>query len=167
MYTPKVLKHFQHPKNYGKLKNPDGTGKVGNIVCGDVMWLYINVAKNNKNEEIIKNIKFETFGCVSAIATSSYITDLAKNKTITEALKISKDEIVNGLGGLPSIKIHCSVLAVDALSEAIYDHFIKTKQPISDKLEQQHLRIVKDRDTIEHRYSDWTKKEEELHNSSI
>jgi len=161
MYTPKVLKHFQHPKNYGKLKNPDGTGKVGNIVCGDVMWLYITV----KND-IITNIKFETFGCVSAIATSSYVTELAKGKNLTDALAINKDEIVTGLGGLPSIKIHCSVLAVDALTEAIYDYYQKTKQPISDKLEQQHLHIVKDRDLIEHRYKDWTDKEEAMHQSS-
>jgi nitrogen fixation NifU-like protein len=161
MYTPKVLKHFQHPKNYGKLKNPDGTGKVGNIVCGDVMWLYITV----KND-IITNIKFETFGCVSAIATSSYVTELAKGKNLTDALAINKDEIVTGLGGLPSIKIHCSVLAVDALTEAIYDYYQKTKQPISDKLEQQHLHIVKDRDLIEDRYKDWTDKEEPMHQSS-
>ena len=86
MYNKKVLQHFKNPHNFGKIKNPDGRGLVGNIVCGDVMNLYIKIGKNKKGEEIIKDIKFETFGCVAAIATSSIITDLAKGKTINEAI---------------------------------------------------------------------------------
>ena len=81
-YTKEVIKHFSHPHNYGKMKNADGVGKVGNIVCGDVMWLYIKIGKDKKGREIIKNIKFETFGCVAAISTSSIITDLVKGKTL-------------------------------------------------------------------------------------
>jgi len=122
LYTKKVLETFKNPHNYGKIKNASGIGKVGNPVCGDVMWLYIKVVKSKKGEEIIKDIKFETFGCVAAISTSSIITDLVKGKTIKEALKITKDNIVNELGGLPKIKYHCSVLAVDALKEAIKDY---------------------------------------------
>ena len=111
LYTPKVMETFKNPHNYGEIENADGIGKVGNIVCGDVMWLYIKVAKNKKHEEIIKDIKFKTFGCVAAISTSSTITDLAKGKTIADALKIEKDDIIKYLGGLPSVKNHCSVLA--------------------------------------------------------
>jgi len=122
LYTKKVLETFKNPHNYGKIKNADGIGKVGNAVCGDVMWLYIKVAKNKKGDEIIKDIKFETFGCVAAISTSSIITDLVKGKTITEALKVTKDNVIESLGGLPKIKYHCSVLAVDALIAAIKDY---------------------------------------------
>jgi len=141
MYNKKVLKHFQKPHNMGKMKNPDGIGKVGNIVCGDVMHLYIKVEKNKKGEEIIKDIKFQTFGCVAAIATSSIITDLAKGKTIDKALKIDKDKVVKSLGSLPPVKIHCSLLASDALTEAIYDYFKKNKRKISQSLEKKHKRI--------------------------
>jgi nitrogen fixation NifU-like protein len=122
LYTPKVMETFRNPHNYGEIKNADGIGKVGNIVCGDVMWLYIKVAKNKKNQEIIKDIKFKTFGCVAAISTSSIITDLVKGKTIESALKIKKDDIIKKLGGLPSVKYHCSVLAVDALKAAVEDY---------------------------------------------
>lgn len=122
LYTEKVMETFKNPHNYGRIKNASGIGKVGNPVCGDVMWLYIKVGKNKNGEEIIKNIKFETFGCVAAISTSSIITDLVKGKTIKQALKITKDNIVKELGGLPKIKYHCSILAVDALHEAIKDY---------------------------------------------
>jgi len=136
LYTDKVLETFKNPHNYGKIKNPDGIGKVGNIVCGDVMHLYIKIAKNSKKQEIIKDIKFETFGCVAAISTSSIITDLAKGKTIDQVLKITKDNIIKSLGGLPKIKYHCSILAVDALTEAIYDYFIKNKKPIPEEIKK-------------------------------
>ena len=125
LYTEKVMETFKNPHNYGRIKNPDGVGKVGNPVCGDVMWLYIKVAQNKKKEEFIKDIKFETFGCVAAISTSSIITDLVKGKTIKEALKVTKDDIVKSLGGLPKIKYHCSILAVDALKEAIKNYNAK------------------------------------------
>lgn len=121
-YTRRVVDCFNNPKNYGKIKNPDGVGKVGNPVCGDVMWLYIKVAKNKKGEEIIKDIKFETFGCVAAIATSSILTQLTKGKTLKEAKNIDKQKIIKSLGGLPPIKIHCSVLAASALNKAIEDY---------------------------------------------
>ncbi|MFC1789767.1 iron-sulfur cluster assembly scaffold protein [Patescibacteria group bacterium] len=126
-YTKKVFECFKNPKNYGKMKNPDGVGKIGNPVCGDVMWLYIKVEKNKKNQEMIKDIKFETFGCVAAIATSSIITDLAKGKTLKEAMKIDKQKIVESLGGLPPIKMHCSILAASALAVAIKDYLSKNK----------------------------------------
>lgn len=122
IYSKKVIKHFQDPHNYGKMKNPDGVGKVGNPICGDVMHLYIKVEK-----EIIKDIKYETFGCVAAISTSSVVTDLAKGKTLQQALKIDSNKVVKSLGGLPEIKHHCSLLAVDALKKAINDYLSKKK----------------------------------------
>ena len=156
-YTKKVIKHFKNPHNYGKMKNPDGLGKVGNIVCGDVMWLYIKVGKDKKGREIIEDIKFETFGCVAAISTSSVITDLAKGKTLEEAMRIDKDKVVKSLGGLPSRKIHCSMLAADALAEAIYNYFLKSKKPIPKKLQEKHKKIEKDGEIIKKRYREWEK----------
>ncbi len=153
LYTKKVLETFKNPHNYGKIKNADGIGKVGNIVCGDVMWLYIKVGK----DEVIKDIKFETFGCVAAISTSSIITDLVKGKTIKQALKITKDDIIKSLGGLPKIKYHCSVLAVDALIEAIYDYFSKNKKEITADLKKKHEIIQKSKDIIDKKYEKWTK----------
>jgi len=132
-YNKKVLQHFQKPHNYGKIKNADGIGKVGNIVCGDVMYLYIKISKNSSGQDIIKDIKFETFGCTAAIATSSMITDLAKGKTIDQSLKMKGSDIVKKLGGLPPIKVHCSVLAYDALVEAIYNYLEKNKKEIPEK----------------------------------
>ena len=120
MYSEKVMELFKKPHNLGRMKNPDGIGKVGNPICGDVMYLYIKVKDN-----IIKDVKFETFGCAAAIATSSMITDLAKGKTLKEALKISRDNVAQEVGGLPPIKMHCSNLAADALHEAIKDYLKK------------------------------------------
>ena len=154
MYTKKVLKHFSHPRNYGKIKNPDGAGKVGNLMCGDVMRLYIKIGKDKKKREIIKDIKFETFGCVAAIATSSVITELAKGKTIEEAIKISKADIVDSLEGLPPIKLHCSVLAIDALAEALYDYLLKNKREIPLELEEKHKRIFQEEKIIKEKYKD-------------
>ena len=122
------MKAFKSPHNYGKIKNPDGVGEIGNPVCGDVMKIYIKVAKNRKGEEVLKNIKFETFGCVAAIATSSVVTDLAKGKTLKQALKINDSKIVSALGGLPGAKLHCSVLGASALKKAIKDHESKNKK---------------------------------------
>lgn len=163
IYTKKVMEYFKKPKNFGRMKNPDGVGKVGNPVCGDVMWLYIRVGKDKKNREIIKDISFETFGCVAAIATSSAITDLAKGKTLEEAMKINREEIVKSLGGLPPIKVHCSVLAAGALSEAIYDYLSKKKRKIPKKLEELHKRIEKEKKEINEKYKEWTKLEEKMH----
>jgi nitrogen fixation NifU-like protein len=156
-YSKKVLEHFRNPHNYGKIKNPSATGEVGNIICGDVMYLYIKVSKDKKNREIIQDIKFETYGCAAAIATSSAVTDLVKGKTLEKALKINKDDVIKTLQGLPSIKIHCSLLAVDALSEAIYDFFIKEKREIPKTLEEIHERNKKERDFVEEKHGDWIK----------
>ncbi|MEM7819259.1 MAG: iron-sulfur cluster assembly scaffold protein [Candidatus Aenigmatarchaeota archaeon] len=123
LYSEKMLKLFRNPHNMGKIKNADGIGRVGNPVCGDVMYLYIKVKKNK-----ITDIKFETFGCAAAIATSSVITDLAKNKKIEDALKITKDDVAKEVGGLPPIKMHCSLLAIDALRAAIKDYKEKQKK---------------------------------------
>lgn len=121
-YSKKVINHFTHPHNQGVIKNPDGVGIVGNPTCGDLMKIYIKVKKNKKKKEIISDIKFETLGCASAIATSSMITDLAKNKTTDEAKKITRNDVAEALEGLPPVKMHCSNLASDALREAIKDY---------------------------------------------
>ncbi len=117
MYSEKVMAHFANPHNVGEIPDADGIGKVGNPQCGDVMWLYIKV-----KDDIITDIKFKTFGCGAAIATSSMITELAKGKTIEEARKITRADVADELGGLPPVKMHCSNLAADALREAIKDY---------------------------------------------
>lgn len=116
------MKEFTHPKNMGELKNPDGVGKVGNPVCGDVMQVQIKVKDNR-----IQDIKFKTFGCTAAIATSSMITQLAKGKTLEEAKKITRKDVAESLEGLPPLKMHCSNLASDALRKAIEDWERKRK----------------------------------------
>lgn len=123
MYSEKVMNHFLNPRNMGEIKDADGVGTVGNPICGDLMTIYIKV-KNGK----ITDVKFKTFGCVAAIATSSMITELAKGKTLDEASRITRDNVANELDGLPPIKMHCSNLAADALREAIKDYRNKTKK---------------------------------------
>jgi len=122
MYSQKVIEHFQKPHNLGKMKDPDGVGEVGNPVCGDLMKIYIKTAKGKKGEEIIKDIKFETLGCVAAIATSSMVTEMAKGKTFAEAQKIKFSVVEESLGSLPPVKKHCADLAVRALRAAIADY---------------------------------------------
>ncbi len=165
MYNKKVLQHFKSPHNFGKIKNPDGTGKVGNLICGDVLWLYIKIGNNKKGEEIIEDIKFETYGCVAALASSSIVTDLAKGKTIKQALKINQEEMITSLGGLPPIKTHCSILAIDALLEAIYNYLIKDERIISEELKKHHERIEREEKIIEEKYKEWTQVEEKIHDS--
>ena len=121
-YSKKVMEYFKHPKNVGKIKNADGLGKVGNPICGDIMYVYIKVARNKKGQEIIKDIKFQTLGCAAAIATSSMITEMAKGKTLEQAMKITRNDVADALKGLPPIKMHCSNLAADALHAAIKDY---------------------------------------------
>jgi nitrogen fixation NifU-like protein len=121
-YSKEVMKNFMNPKNLGEIKNADGIGKVGNPVCGDMMWLYIKVDKDKEGKEIIKDIKFKTFGCAAAIATSSMITQLAKGKTLKDAEKITRNDVADSLKGLPPIKMHCSNLASEALRAAIKDY---------------------------------------------
>ena len=116
MYSEKVRDHFMNPRNMGEMENPDGIGVVGNPVCGDVMKIFIRVADGR-----ITDIKFQTFGCAAAIATSSMITEMARNRTIDEALEISRDDVASELDGLPKVKMHCSNLAADGLKAAIED----------------------------------------------
>jgi len=122
MYTEKVMEHFRNPRNMGEIPDADGIGTVGNPVCGDLMTIYIKV-KDNKLEDV----KFKTFGCGAAIATSSMITELAKGKTLDEAMKITRGDVADSLGGLPPIKMHCSNLAADGLHAAIQD-YLKRKE---------------------------------------
>ena len=117
MYSEKVMDHFKNPRNVGEIENADGVGTVGNPTCGDLMTMYIKV-----KDEKIEDVKFKTFGCGAAIATSSMATEMAKGKTINEAMRISRAEVAQNLGGLPPIKMHCSNLAADALHEAIKDY---------------------------------------------
>jgi len=163
LYSKEVIKHFKKPHNMGRMKNPDGIGKVGNPICGDVMWVYIKVKEDKKTKKKrISNIKFETFGCVAAIATSSMITDLAKGKYLKEAMKISREDVARSLGGLPPIKIHCSILASDALSEAIYNYYLKNNLPIPKKLLVRHERIQRTLKTVEERHKEYMKLEKRL-----
>ena len=122
-YSQKVLEHFSNPHNVGEIPDANGIGNVGNPICGDVMRLYIKVEKGK-----IIDAKFKTFGCGAAIATSSMVTDLVKGKTLDEALQISNKAVAEALGGLPKIKMHCSVLAEEALRAAIEDYKKKTKK---------------------------------------
>ena len=123
MYSDKVMDHFNNPRNTGEIPDADGIGTVGNPICGDLMTMYIRV-KNNR----IEDIKFKTFGCGAAIATSSMATELAKGKTLKEAMKITRASVAESLGGLPKVKLHCSNLAADALHAAIKDYEEKKKK---------------------------------------
>jgi nitrogen fixation NifU-like protein len=122
MYSEKVMEHFRNPRNMGEIQDADGVGTVGNPVCGDMMTIYIKVKDNR-----IEDIKFKTFGCGAAVATSSMITELAKGKTLEEALKITRKDVADALEGLPPIKMHCSNLAADALKAAIEDYYKKQR----------------------------------------
>ncbi len=120
MYSQKVIEHFQNPRNVGEIENADGIGTVGNPSCGDIMKMFIKVENN-----IIVDVKFQTFGCGAAIATSSITTEMVKGKSIEEAIKLTRNEVADALGGLPPIKMHCSNLATDALNAAINDYRAK------------------------------------------
>jgi len=126
-YSKEVIKRFTHPKNFGEIKKADGVGRVGNPRCGDIMKLYIKVEERD-GKEIIKDIKFNTLGCAAAIATSDMACDLVKGKTLKEALKIDYKKIIKELGDLPSIKIHCSVLAREGLKAAIKNYYERQKK---------------------------------------
>ena len=123
MYTKKVKDHFFNPRNVGEIKDADGVGTVGNPICGDVMTIFIKV-----KDDRIADIKFKTYGCAAAIASSSIATEMIKGKKIEEAMKLTRDDVANELGGLPAIKMHCSNLAADALHEAIKDYRKKIKK---------------------------------------
>ena len=118
LYSEKVMDHFQHPRNLGKMENADGVGEVGNAKCGDIMKVYIKV-----DDGIITDVKFNTFGCGSAIATSSMATEMIKGKSVEDALELSNQAVVEALDGLPTHKIHCSVLAEEAVKAAVKDYY--------------------------------------------
>lgn len=120
MYSEKVVEHYTNPRNVGEIENADGIGEVGNPICGDVMKIYLKI-----ENEIIKDVKFKTYGCGAAIAASSVTTEMIKGKTIKEALEITNEQVVEELGGLPPIKLHCSVLAEEAIKTAIADYYKK------------------------------------------
>ena len=133
-YTEQVMDHFMNPRNMGEMENPDGVGTVGNAKCGDIMRIYIKVEDN-----VITDVKFKTFGCGAAIATSSKATELVKGKTIDEALTITNKMVMDSLGGLPPVKVHCSVLAEEALHAAIQDYkdrLEKGEKPASEEDEE-------------------------------
>ncbi len=118
LYSDIVMDHFMHPRNVGEIKNPDGVGQVGNAKCGDIMKMYLKIRDN-----VIQDVKFETFGCGSAIASSSMATEMIKGKTIDEALAVTNRQVVDALGGLPAHKLHCSVLAEESIKSAIKDYY--------------------------------------------
>ncbi len=120
-YSDKVMEHFMNPRNVGEIPDADGVGSVGNPVCGDIMKMYIKV-----EDDVITDVKFKTFGCGAAIATSSMATELIKGKTVEEALQLSNSAVAEALGGLPPVKMHCSVLAEEAIQSAIDDYLKKT-----------------------------------------
>ena len=118
LYTDTVMDHFMHPRNVGEIANPSGVGEVGNAKCGDIMKMYLDI-----KDGVIQDVKFETFGCGSAIASSSMATEMIKGKTVEEALAISNKDVVDALGGLPAHKLHCSVLAEEAIKSAVKDYY--------------------------------------------
>ena len=121
MYSEKVMDHFMNPRNVGEIEDASGVGEVGNAKCGDIMKIYIKVDEN----DVITDVKFKTFGCGAAIATSSRATEMVMGKTVDEALKITNEMVTESLGGLPPVKLHCSVLAEEALHAAIADYRAK------------------------------------------
>jgi len=152
MYTEKVIEHFRNPRNMGKLEGYSAVGKVGNIVCGDVMWLYIKVEEDAEGREVISDISWETFGCTAAIATSSMVSELAKGKTLPEAIAITNQDVASELGGPPPVKMHCSALAADALNEAIYEYLKGHGREIPPVLKRRHERLEAEMKKLEERY---------------
>lgn len=143
-YTEKVLEHFRHPRNVGKIENPDGKSMEGSPACGDMVAVYLSI---NDDTKVIEDIKFESYGCASNIATGSVITEMAKGKTIDEAKSISWKQAAEELGGLPPVKAHCSVLAVEGLRAAIRDYeekhgLVTEKEPTTDEVVKRRLKHV-------------------------
>ena len=135
MYTEKVMDHFEHPRNVGEIENASGMGTVGNAKCGDIMRMYLDIDEN----QVIQDVKFKTFGCGAAVATSSMATELVKGKTVQEAMEITNQAACEALDGLPPVKIHCSLLAEEAIHAALWDYANKNgikidglKKPKSD-----------------------------------
>ncbi len=135
MYTEKVMDHFEHPRNVGEIDNPSGTGTVGNAKCGDIMRIYLDIDDN----QIIRDVKFKTFGCGAAVATSSMATEMVKGKSVKEAMEVTNQAVCEALDGLPQVKVHCSLLAEEAIHAALWDYAKKNgieidglKKPKSD-----------------------------------
>ena len=135
MYSEKVMDHFEHPRNMGEIENPSGVGTVGNAKCGDIMRMFLDIDENG----IIQDVKFKTFGCGAAVATSSMATELVKGKSIQEALEVTNKAVMDALDGLPPVKVHCSLLAEEAIHAALWDYAEKNhivieglKKPKSD-----------------------------------
>ena len=133
LYSDKVMDHFTNPRNVGELENADGVGTVGNAKCGDIMQMFLKI-----ENDIIVDVKFKTFGCGAAIATSSMATELIKGHTIDEALKLTNSVVVEALEGLPPVKVHCSVLAEEAVKTAVADYYTKIGRPIDFEIEKSH-----------------------------
>lgn len=129
LYSDKVMDHFENPRNVGIIEDANGVGEVGNPTCGDIMKMYLKI-----EDDVIVDVKFKTFGCGSAIATSSMATELIKGKTITEALELTNKAVVEALDGLPARKIHCSVLAEDAIRMALKDYYDKSGREMPEEL---------------------------------
>ena len=135
MYTEKVMDHFQHPRNVGEIENPSGMGTVGNAKCGDIMRIYLDIDEN----QVIRDVKFKTFGCGAAVATSSMATEMVMGKTVQEAMEVTNKAVCEALDGLPPVKVHCSLLAEEAIHAALWDYAQKKgivieglKKPKSD-----------------------------------
>lgn len=127
LYTEKVMDHFEHPRNVGEIENADGVGQVGNPKCGDIMKMYLKI-----DDGVISDVKFKTFGCGSAIATSSMATELIKGKPIEEAMTLTNAAVAEALDGLPAYKMHCSVLAEEAIKAAMADYYKRQGQPVPE-----------------------------------
>ncbi len=123
MYTEKVMDHFQNPRNVGEIENASGTGTVGNAKCGDIMRIYLDIDEN----QIIQDVKFKTFGCGAAVATSSMATEMVKGKTVQEAMEVTNKAVMEALDGLPPVKVHCSLLAEEAIHAALWDYAQKNE----------------------------------------
>lgn len=162
-YSKEVMKHFRAPKNVGIIKNFDGLGKVGQPICGDVLWLYIKIKEDKKTgKKIISDAKFQTFGCVVAVANSSLLTTLVKGKSLDEAMKITREDIIKKFKKVPVTKLHCSILAIDALSEAIYDYYKRNNLPVPEELVNRHEHIQQTLKTVERRYKDYIALEKKI-----
>ena len=133
-YSEKVMDHFTNPRNVGEIEDASGVGVVGNAKCGDIMKIYLKIDEN----DVITDCKFKTFGCGAAIATSSMATELIKGRTVAEALTLTNSAVVEALEGLPPVKIHCSVLAEEAVKSALADYYTKIGRPIDFEIEKAH-----------------------------
>ncbi|MDF2906728.1 MAG: iscU [Herbinix sp.] len=145
MYTEKVMDHFTNPRNVGEIENASGVGTVGNAKCGDIMRIYLDI----DDDGIIRDVKFKTFGCGAAVATSSMATELVKGKTVQEALQITNKAVMEALDGLPPVKVHCSLLAEEAIHAALWDYTEK-KGIVIEGLQKPKSDIHEEEETVEY-----------------